>query len=153
MRRRKFLGFLAASPIAAQSVAKNALVQTGFSVGGTLPAALNSIDVQPSECSPSAARTPLNLLRKLAKSLGNGEKLLPAWKEIEVQERAANFTGIDPDLAAMVSVSTSYKIRTQKKRNIELCRKQAIARLYQSEERNNWEQKVHKEIGQHIHWY
>lgn len=52
---------------------------------------------------------------------------LPDWYEEVLRERALQVTSIDPDIACKRSWSMSVKIMTQRQRNLERMRKEAIA--------------------------
>lgn len=106
--RRKFLSLLGASPIAAQQFVKEKeLLDAGFSTlgnvaGGTAPSSCNGM-----------GEDNLRLL-KLLKNIG-----IPDWKKKEIRQAAKYNRALDPDIAALRSVSTSHKIRMQWRKNEE----------------------------------
>lgn len=155
MKRRSFLKFMGVAPAAAKQAATATLSQAGLSVGGALPAAMTGVnamsDLEAAVASPDA-RNMLGVMRNFAKKFTKRNQL-PAFKESEVRRRAEQYTGIDADLASMVSMSPSYKIRKQSELNIIKCRQHMIVDITHHAERRAWNEKMEKENGFYPDWY
>lgn len=108
--RRKFLGVAATSPLAAKEIAKKAIEEAQMQASGIsfysdgLYTDINIPDVAPD----------MRSLWEAFKALG-----VPDWKSEDLREDARRCRTLDPDIAAMRSLSLDAKMRRQWNRNYE----------------------------------
>lgn len=101
--RRKFLGFLAASPLAAKQVAEEqAMKLSGLNVGVSSSLAG---EIYPSPDIPKS---------KIFQLLKKG---IPDFKLRQLKDRSRTVHTIDPSIASLKSVSLSGKIKMQQTKN------------------------------------
>lgn len=143
LKRRSFIKSLIAAPMAGKAMAQETLQQTGYSAFGATPPDVisGSVEVAAESITPSWSKA-----KKMLSRLMNGDKL-PEFMEADIQEQAQQFNGIDADLAAMNSVSVSYKIRKQQKINIERLRQLKMRRFYSREERDRVQADFQEKTG------
>ena len=116
MKRRKFLGFLAASPIAAKQAAEKAAAE------------LSNVDLNGFQKEPTGgpSASPIvdqsSTVRRLLAING-----IPDWKMQELRENARHVSRIDPNVAALRSVSLAGKVAMQRNRNFETERSRFVA--------------------------
>lgn len=118
--RRSFLRIMGVAPLAAKATADKAIadlagvspVSGGFGV--PMPSLSGGVAEQ------SADTWKKKVLRFLA------EKTLPAWFEDEIRERNRHVGYLDPDIASKRSWSMNVKIVTQRQRNVERAKRDAI---------------------------
>lgn len=104
--RRKFFGFMAAAPVAAQSTAEQFVgLGPGGVLGGSVPSALGPAD------DIQACKT----LSDFFKAFG----FLPPWKIQQERERTKYVNRLDADIAGLRSVSMSAKLSIQSDRDFE----------------------------------
>jgi hypothetical protein len=108
LNRRNFLGVAAASPLATKEIAKKALEEAQMHASRISlysDSIYNGVHVP--DVSPS-----MRSLREAIRDLG-----VPDWKREDLWEDARRSRTLDPDIAAMRSLSLSAKMRRQWARN------------------------------------
>lgn len=147
MKRRFFLGLLggtaAAGPAMVQEAVSPVLAQAGFAGAGAVAGAA------PIEIEPPATGAIGKVIRILRRSG------IPAWKMRELQRRA-NYErrfGIDPDIAALRSVSPGWKARKQRRRNLDRIIDTSLSSIGDNSERHNFITKLQRKFGPHVDWY
>ncbi|MGI9379035.1 MAG: hypothetical protein ACR2OW_05230 [Methyloligellaceae bacterium] len=109
--RRKFLGAAAASPLAAKEIAMKVAEEAQMEAANM---SLYSDSIY-TGVSHSDVDLPMRNLWDALKDLG-----IPDWKKEDLWEDAKRNRTLDPDIAAMNSLSLNAKLRKQWKRNYEL---------------------------------
>lgn len=108
LNRRSFFGVAAVSPMAAKEIAKKAIEEaqmqaSGISLhGDSLYTGIVTPDITPN-------------MRSLWEAIS--EMGIPEWKHEDLREDARRSRTLDPDIAAMQSLSLDAKLRKQWKRN------------------------------------
>lgn len=106
--RRKFLGVAAASPLAAKEIAKTALEKAEMEAAN-ISLFSDSIYTGISTSDPGPTMRSLwDAIRELG---------VPEWKEDDLRDDARRNRTLDPDIAALRSLSLSAKMRKQWNRN------------------------------------
>lgn len=147
MKRRSFLGLfggtVAAGPALMQEAVSPVLAQAGFAGAGAVTGAA-PVEIEPPTTGALAKFT------RFIKRSG-----IPAWKMRELKQRA-NYErrfGIDPDLAALRSVSPGWKARKQRTRNLDRIVAASIASIGSNAERHTFTDKIREKFGFHVDWY
>lgn len=148
MKRRAFLGFLGGAVAAGPTAAKAAvddltLKQAGFSAAGqVVGAAPNAL---PSIPEGAIAKT-VRWIRRTG---------IPTWKMNDLKRHADHLRqfGLDPDLAALRSVSGGWKAREQRRRNLERAIEFSLASIGRDGARRAYEDKVQSKFGGYLSWY
>ncbi|MGE0627400.1 MAG: hypothetical protein AB7O43_06200 [Hyphomicrobiaceae bacterium] len=117
LNRRNFLGAAAVSPLTAKETAKRALEQLEMEAAG-----VGLYTDSMSTYIPSSAPTPP--LRSLWEAIG--EIGVPDWKQEDLREDARRSRTLDPDIAAMRSLSLDAKLRMQWERNYKILVRRAL---------------------------
>lgn len=117
LNRRSFLGAAAASPLAAKEMVKKA------AAAAQMQASDISLygDTMYSSYSASDAEEPMRSLWDAIAKMG-----IPDWKKADLWSDARRSRTLDPDIAAMQSLSLSAKMRRQWKRNYDFLVDQAL---------------------------
>jgi len=106
MKRRNFLGWMAASPLAAKQVAEEASMKlAGVSVG----TAQNTLGLA-GYATSSTTRAPSTSRSLIAKLL---RKAIPDFKLHELKRQSKQVYHIHPDISALKSVSFAAKFKMQ----------------------------------------
>jgi len=124
VNRRSFFGVAAASPFAAREAATKAIEAAQMEVSG-MSLHSDSLYTGTSYVDFNDDDTPSKTLWDVIKEMG-----MPEWKKDDLWDDAKRSRTIDPDIAAMRSVSMSAKLDMQWKRNYETL----IARAYKQQE-------------------
>lgn len=117
LNRRKFLGVAAASPLAAKEMARKAMEEAQMQASGislqtdTIYARIADPDLAP------GTRSLWQALRELG---------IPEWKRDDLREDARRCRTLDPDIAAMRSLSLDAKMRKQWNRNYQTLVRRAL---------------------------
>lgn len=148
MRRRAFFGFLGGAAASGPALAKVAadhatLRQAGFSMGSEVACA------SPTSAAPASAGAVSKFIRWVKRSG------IPAWKMHELRRQAdyQRQYGFDPDLASLVSVSPSFKARTQRQRNLDRLIETSLASVGRNSERHKFDEKIRAQFGDGLDWY
>lgn len=145
MKRRGFLGFLsgaiASGPTLVKSMADTTITDAGFGTG-----ALSAAPNMPAMPSAGVAAKVVAWIKK------NG---VPDWKMQQVQRHAdyRRSNGIDPDIACLRSVSSGWKAREQRRRNLERELAYSLASINAEAERRSFQDKLRTKFGAEIGWY
>ncbi len=115
--RRKFLGVAAASPLAAKEIATRAMEEAQMQAAGM---SLHSDALYTGI--PSS--DPMPNMRSLWEAIS--ELGVPEWKREDLREDARRNRTLDPDIAAMRSLSLNAKMRRQWQRNYEVLVESAL---------------------------
>ncbi|NTG94240.1 hypothetical protein [Rhizobium rhizogenes] len=145
MKRRGFLGFLGGAVAAGPSVAMKA-IDPVLAEAGFASSTLSAAPALPSAPSAGVIGSVVRWIRR------NG---IPAWKMSEIKRRS-NYErqyGIDPDLACLRSVSSGWKARKQRQRNIDRLIEESISSIGHSTERVGFSGKIQSLFGQNVDWY
>lgn len=147
MKRRGFLGFfggavVAGPRIAHQAVSQNVLGQAGYAqgMGHAAPMAMEPI-------TEGVAAQIVKFVKK------NG---IPEWKMNELRERANHMrdSGLDPDLAALVSVSGGWKAREQRRRTMNRVVESSLISISREAARKSFVGKIKDKLGvDYFDWY
>jgi len=108
LNRRNFLGAAAASPLAAKEFAQKVAAEAQMEAANI---SLYSDSIYTGISSPDVD-FPMRSLWDAIKDLG-----IPDWKQVDLWEDARRSRTLDPDIAAMQSLSLSAKMQKQWKRN------------------------------------
>lgn len=106
--RRKFFGFVAAAPVAAQSVAEKL-------VGLSTPSVFGHSGVVRSQVAPSDSDRPRKRLSDFYRLFGD----LPEWAIRQARENSKYVHRLDTDIASFRSVSLAAKISMQSERDFQ----------------------------------
>lgn len=84
-----------------------------------------------------------------------GKNGIPDWKMHEIRQRADHERayGLDPDLAALVSVSGGWKARQQRKRNLDRAIACSVTSIEQRTKRILFQDKMRAIFGEDVEWY
>ncbi len=135
--RRKFLGFIGLSPIAAKAAADELAIKemlgTGVSNFGSLSPGpiLNSAGGSSSE--PNWMK-PLKWLK---------QNKLPDWTLDQIRNDCRQVSALDPDIAAKRSWSPAVKIAEQRERNYQ----REVARVIRGPEMHSIRESFHQKTG------
>lgn len=136
LNRRKFFGVAAASPLAAKEAAIQAaealrMEASGMSVySDSLYTGINVPDFDDDYGEPT--KTIWDAIKELG---------MPEWKRDDLWDDARRSRTIDPDIAAMRSVSMSAKLDMQWKRNYDVL----LKRAYKQQEMERLKRRFFKE--------
>lgn len=136
LNRRKFFGVAAASPLAAKEAAIQAaealrMEASGMSVySDSLYTGINVPDFDDDYGEPT--KTIWDAIKELG---------MPEWKRDDLWDDARRSRTIDPDIAAMRSVSMSAKLDMQWKRNYDML----LKRAYKQQEMERLKRRFFKE--------
>ncbi len=122
--RRKFLGVAAASPLAAKEIATKAMEEAQMQAAGI---SLHGDSLYTGIVAPDLTPN-MRSLWQAHKDMG-----IPAWKKDDLRDDARRSRTLDPDIAAMKSLSLNAKMYKQWDRNYERLVKQAMRQTELSE--------------------
>lgn len=152
MKRRGFLSFMggaaAAGPSLAKTMADQVVSDAGLKAFGSVPLPAAAGD------SPTTPLSiPITLLRKIRGLIR--KEGIPRFKQLEINQRANHYTGLDPDIACLVSVSGSWKVRRQRQRNIQVLTDEALEWLEQRSAQREWSKAMAERVGYdgYVDWY
>lgn len=115
--RRRFLGFMAAAPVAAPAIAKATVEQDAFQFSG-LKAGRHAGFLSAGSPSPDfGIMNGIDPLTEAAKYIGKHG--IPDFKLQEIREEALRVIVIDPQIIALRSVSFGHKVNMQQRLNYE----------------------------------
>lgn len=113
--RRKFLGLLGMSPIAAKAAADELIV-------GSMTNGMGAVGFYPTPPNVAGSPTAIGFMgpqepywMKPLRWLKNNS--LPSWQEQEIREQTRHVAALDPDIAAKRSWSAAVKMQEQRDRN------------------------------------
>lgn len=148
LAHRKFLRFLggaaASGPVLAKATIDDlVLKQAGFPMSNAIGVAAPQL---PARVSEGAVARMVRWVRRAG---------IPAWKMNDLRRQAdyARQFGLDPDLAALRSVSGGWKAREQRRRNLERAIEFSLASIGRNSARRSFEDKVQAKFGEHVEWY
>ena len=148
MNRRGFLGFfggaVASGPSIARAAAGDAVLrQAGFAAGSSV------VGAAPSPIPAASTSVVAKAVRWVRR---NG---IPDWKKHDIARRAdyQRRNGLDPDIAALVSVSPAWKALKQRKRNLDRETEISLASIGRNGARRAFEEKMEKQFGAIADWY
>jgi hypothetical protein len=135
--RRTFLGMIAAAPVAARTLPLGPAEGAAAQGAGVLMR--NAWDTGP-EASPHPHVSGRGQLsgRNLVAFLRQG---MPPFKEYELRSRARQSRLLDPDLAAMRSLSVTAALRIQWERNYQHIKEDWLGSYLRDEQRDEWIEK------------
>lgn len=147
MKRRGFLGMfggavVAGPSLAHQAVSQNVLSQAGYGFGSIATAPMEAAAV-----SEGMASQIVKFVRK------NG---IPEWKMNDLRRQANHLRsiGLDPDIAALVSVSGGWKAREQRRRTMDRLIEASLASIGRDTERKSFLGKIKSKLGvDYFDWY
>lgn len=145
MKRRGFLGFLGGAVAAGPSIAVKA-VDPVLAEAGFATTALSAAPAIPTTPSSGAVGNIVRWIRR------NG---IPAWKMREIKRRA-NYErshGIDADIACLRSVSSGWKARKQRQRNIDRLVEESISSIGHQSDRMSFTGRIQSMFGANVDWY
>ena len=133
MSRRIFLGAAATSPFQAKELAHEAARK--LSEASTMEAIGSSYysDSLYTGISTPVADAPMRSLWDAIKDMG-----MPDWKQEDLREDARRNRTLDPDIAALRSVSLSAKMRMQWDRNYDTLVKRALRQTQLERMKRSW---------------
>ena len=113
--RRGFMGLLAAAPLSAKQAAEHLAANVG-TLGPVIPKRAKPLVRVPG----SVARLNLkNIDARPPVGVDPVRRVIAGWKRRQIAKRYGKVTALDPDLAAMRSISLTTKVREQRRRQIE----------------------------------
>lgn len=145
--RRSFFGFMggaaASGPQVTRAIASDTLVQSGFPMGEAVTGA-----------APMAYESPsVGVVGKMVRWIRKTG--IPHWKMQELKRAAEHQRsyGLDPDIAALRSVSGGWKAREQRRRNLERQIDWSLTTIGRRAELRNLNERTLTRFGHEIDWY
>lgn len=125
--RRGFLGLLAAAPISAKQAAESAM--SGLGVVAKPPVGSDFV-AEPSLSS-------MSLPEWLSAGIDVARRKLSPWRRREMERDAGVVHSVDPDIAALRSVSLASKVIMQRRRQIARAESEIWLTIWLENERHN----------------